>query len=375
MLMKYWFSFLLFGVLFSLFSCEKKCSSELFVIGNPIKCEAKAIDVYEFADTVIYIQIDDSMLLPALGKDFLLADEYMFFLTKEGLLKYDRNGVLLKKIAKYGNGPGEFTRSYSMITMDMVNEHLYVYSYPNTILSYSFEGDFLGGVSVDLPCNAIVTNFYSQDDCFFFFFAHAWEVGVYPLYWIITDLDGKIKDTKRSDTKKKGVVSSTRYGGIFSSSCYNHGFISWDLLNDTVFHVDAFHEEAAFLWGKGDFRIVDTDDFSTIKVKRLLCSNFIDTKNFLLLRWRHIGEFSVLYTYYDKKEKKFYKTDDIFINKEVALSMTTRHFIYLQQNGREYILTQAKSRAVEDIPGAIKWGIDPDDLEGNPVLVLIRLKE
>ena len=107
----------------------------------------------------------------------------------------------------------------------------------------------------------------------------------------------------------------------------------------------------------------------------MLCSYFIDAKNFLLLRWWKIGEFSHFYAYYDKKEKKFYKTDDIFINKEFSLSMTTRHFLYFQQNGREYILTQTKSRAVEDIPGAIKWGIDPDDPEGNPVLVLVRLKE
>ena len=373
--MKQWLSFIIFWVVFSQFSCEKRFSSELLIIGNPAKFEAKSIDVSEFADSIIYIQIDDSLLLPALGKNFLLIDNYMFFLTKEGLLKYDTKGRFLKKIGIYGNGPGELKHFYSLVTMNKVSECLYVYSYPNTIYSYSFEGDFLGSISVDLPHNAIVTNFYCQDDCFFFFFAHAWEIGAYPLYWVITDLNGKMKMTKQSDKKKNGVVSSTRYGGIFSSSCYNHEFISWDLLNDTVFHVGPFYEKAAFLWGKGDFRIVDTDDYSTVEDKRILCSYFIDAKHFLLLRWRNIGSFSAFYTYYDKKEKKFYKMDDIFINKEVSLSMTTRHFLYFQQNRREYILTQTKARAVEDVPGAIAWGIDPDDPEGNPVLVLIRLKE
>lgn len=148
--------FNLLVVVFSLFSCGKEYSGELFVIGNPANLETISMDVSEFADSIVYIQIDDSLLLPALGKNFLLTEHYMFFLTKEGLLKYDRNGRFLKKIGVYGNGPGEISYFYSLMAMDVANERLYVYSYPNAILSYSYEGEFLGKISIDLPPNAVV---------------------------------------------------------------------------------------------------------------------------------------------------------------------------------------------------------------------------
>lgn len=373
--MKLRLSFIICLVVFALLSCGKKSSDELLIIGNPAKLAAKSMDVEEFADSIIYIQIDDSLLLPALGLNFALTEKYMFFLTKEGLLKYDRNGKLLKRLSVYGNGPGEISNFYPLLTMDKPNERLYVFSFPNSVLTYSFEGKFLGKISVEIPNNAVVSNFYYQDDCFYFFFAHAYEIGTYPAYWVAVGLDGKMKVIKKSDKKKSGVVSSTRYGGIFVSSCYNHRILSWDLLNDTVFYVDSCRAEAAYLWGKGDFRIVDTDDYSIVDNKRLFCSYFIDTKHIFLQRWRDAGKSSVFYVYYDKRQKKFYRADDICINNSASLFMYKRHFLYYQENGREFILTQTKSREVEDIPGAIKWEIDPDDPEGNPVLIMIRLKE
>lgn len=41
----------------------------------------------------------------------------------------------------------------------------------------------------------------------------------------------------------------------------------------------------------------------------------------------------------------------------------------------EYILFEMKSKDLYNIPGALRWGIDENDEEGNPVLVLIRLKD
>ena len=48
---------------------------------------------------------------------------------------------------------------------------------------------------------------------------------------------------------------------------------------------------------------------------------------------------------------------------------------YVKLKGREYIVTQTKAYKVENIPGALHRKLDADDLEGNPVLVLIRLKD
>lgn len=48
---------------------------------------------------------------------------------------------------------------------------------------------------------------------------------------------------------------------------------------------------------------------------------------------------------------------------------------YAKLRGREYLVIQTKAYRVENIPGALHRKLDADDLEGNPVLVLIRLKE
>ena len=62
-------------------------------------------------------------------------------------------------------------------------------------------------------------------------------------------------------------------------------------------------------------------------------------------------------------------------DKRGDLSMRYLRMSYVKLKGREYIVTQAKTYKVENIPGALHRKLDADDLEGNPVLVLIRLKD
>ena len=48
---------------------------------------------------------------------------------------------------------------------------------------------------------------------------------------------------------------------------------------------------------------------------------------------------------------------------------------YARLKRREYLVTLSSAYQLKDIPGALRQGINEDDMEGNPVIVLIRLKE
>ena len=65
-----------------------------------------------------------------------------------------------------------------------------------------------------------------------------------------------------------------------------------------------------------------------------------------------------------------YKKKNYFL---INISLFPRSLI--QIDGREYFICQTNTAALLNIPEAIPWGMDEDDLEGNPVLVLVRLKE
>ena len=65
----------------------------------------------------------------------------------------------------------------------------------------------------------------------------------------------------------------------------------------------------------------------------------------------------------------------IFQRKNSNVRLPINLSTYMQYKGREYILFEMKSKDLYNIPGALRWGIDENDEEGNPVLVLIRLKD
>lgn len=84
----------------------------------------------------------------------------------------------------------------------------------------------------------------------------------------------------------------------------------------------------------------------------------------------------VFYQLYDKNTGKMYNVrDDMIYNKRVNLSLRYMWISYARLNGCEYVVIQVKAYQVESIPGALRQKMDADDLEGNPVLVLMRLKE
>ncbi|WP_291530343.1 6-bladed beta-propeller [Bacteroides sp. UBA939] len=345
---------------------------------SPTDYSSKHVELSDIIDTVKYIQMDNSIVLAGLG-DVFCTERYIFGTPKNGILMYDSAGRFLRQIGSIGEGPEEHHRYYYKMTVDEVNEVVYVFMSPDILLSYSFAGDFLNRIHVQFPEKEFYPCYMRvQNDLIFFYESQCrYTVNNKSLYWVAIRKDGSLAKYKTGsrDKQKKGDE------GVLYVTYYTHSddstMLYWNLYNDTIFHVRPSQEEAAYLWKKGKFRLLETDSFNDLPDDRMRCSTIIETKAFLFLSWVYMArKASGFYLLYNKKTGITYRLkDDMVYDKRANMSLRFGGFDYLRIGEHDYLLTKTKSNEVADIPNAIPWGIDPDDLEGNPVLVLIRLKD
>ena len=372
-------------LLLLLSSClHKKAGNSLPVI-IPDEFSAKSKNILDCVDTVMYVQLDNSILIPKIIKSFWL-DSCIIVHSYEGILRYDEKGRFMYKIGDVGEGPEEYPRNLYYVTVDKVEQVVYVYLiFQEELLSYSFSGKFLNRVPVQIPTNLkkIVypepNAFFVQDDLLFFYYNTNQGLDkTKPLYWLSVDKDGRLVHFRKGyDDKLKNTNGAGFF--LFPMNACDNTVVYWDLLNDTVFSVGAHGATPVYLWGKGNFRLLETDGMS-IPIERRICTMFADTNLFSLFLLTNYGSGDskvMFYGFYDKQQKLFYRLgeEELIFDKKTGLSLWGRELQYDVIDRREYLLTQVQTVDLMNISELLPWGIDPDDLEGNPVLVLIRLKD
>lgn len=364
--------------------CLLTCSddgkrSDMLVI-NLDEIYYSSIDISAMADTVSYIQLDDSFLLPGIAQLYW-ADSCFFANTREGVLKYDTNGRFLCKIGEIGDGPKEYQRYFYQCILDKNNKEIYIHSYSNTkLLCYSFSGEFIWSAQVVLPddIKGFIPSFaYMQGDLIYFYYDNNTGVpGEQPLYWVSIKKDGTfVKSYKGS---KKVIDRESGIYGIFHVAMNDSTVVWHDLFADTIYHVTPRHAHHAYLWGQGNFRLTEEDPFAMLPVERRICTRFFDTKNFIMFQvlnynpWPdNVNDF----VFYDKRSGAYSKVklNNLLFDKRIDSPLFPNSLIHI--DGREYFLCKTNTAALLNMPEAIPWGMDADDPEGNPVVALIRLKE
>ena len=195
---------------------------------------------------------------------------------------------------------------------------------------------------------------------------------------MIATTNGTILSIRRVSQEKVRQTSYKLYNNLSANQTYSDSFIFWDLFNDTIFYVNSEKVNMAYLWKKDNYRVRESD-YDSLGNKRLFSLNLFDTKRFLWIFWTSMDVSDLSkksMTLYDRKTKQIYRFDNLYIseknsNVRLPINLST----YMQYKGREYILFEMKSKDLYNIPGALRWGIDENDEEGNPVLVLVRLKD
>lgn len=354
---------------------------------NPDELTISNKQFMDCVDTIIYVQLDNTILVPKIIKPFWL-DSCIIIHSYEGVLKYDMSGRFLNKIGDIGEGPEEYPKISYYVAVDKRSQVVYVYLiFKEELLSYSFSGEFLKRIPVQIPDDLKKkvypdpNAFFVQDGLLFFYYnTNQGADGDRPLYWLSVKKDGTLAGYHKGNKIKPKNTNGAGYF-LFPMNAYNNTVAYWDLLNDTVFSVGAHGVTPLYLWGKGDFRLLETDE-KPLPIERRICTMFADTKAFsLFLMTNYSSDYSskiMFYGYYDKGKKKFYKLNksNLIFDERVNMSLWGREMHYDEIGGREYLMTQIKANELLKLPESLPWGLDLDDIEGgNPVLVLIRLKE
>lgn len=272
-----------FILIFILFSCSSMNKKEGLPVLSPFAFST--IDLTDVIDTVMYVQLDDSILLSGIG-NLNLTDSFIIGTTKnDGILRFDLNGRFLNTIGNVGQAPEEYQNGNYNMAVDATNGIVYVFMYPDVLLSYSLTGEFLQRVHLQMPEKSsgmyCPDTFRVQNGLLYFYYMNSRGTGEKPLYWMVMRRDGTFVQYRKGHENMtsfcEGILLVNYYAAVNDNT-----MIYWDYFNDTIFHVSPLQEKAAYLFDKGDFRLQETDNLSSPPDGRIRCSRIIDTENFLL---------------------------------------------------------------------------------------------
>jgi hypothetical protein len=133
--------FLLFIITFS---C-KSPDTTLYEFDQRTLVENK-ITLSDIADEITYIPLDNRFPI-GLIYNYKIIHNSIYLSAKDiGVMTFDRNGRLLRKIGNIGRGPGEYKFCF-LFTVDDKKETIFVSGGTNTIKVYSKTGEFLRSTS------------------------------------------------------------------------------------------------------------------------------------------------------------------------------------------------------------------------------------
>lgn len=346
-----------------------------------------AIQISDYVDSISYIQFDSAVVIP--GFACVHATDSFFFLgTSEGILKYSHRGKFLRKIGNIGQGPGEYIRGQNKFSLDTRNQQVYVYNYPDKIMAFTFDGEYLGQVKIEkTEIDCIPAGFHFINGYFYFFyFFYGGEDQ--PYLWEIIDANGKTRSFKRDyNTRWENDEQILPFhGGFISYIWQNNSALYWNHVNDTIYRVSENKQEPAYLWAKNPLRLSKEYVENT---KFLSPYRIIETNDYLFIQWfvnwndrLPNGGFTldIHNCIYDKRNKTLIGAKDNYFTDDINGGCLggIHHYVVIQE--KEYIgaivlpenLTEALMKTNTPKSRTLAANIDE---EGKPVLVLMRIKK
>lgn len=323
----------------------------------------------EIADSVSYLQLDHTIMFPAVPKLYF-TDDFMVAQTKEGVLKYDFEGNLVGRIGRIGQGPGEYNQ-YVNLAVDTMSKRIYVSGVLDNMLHrFTFDGLYLGRKRIDLPDETYSLDLRVLGNKLYYFFPSAFGISE-PYFWIATDTCGnviEIKQDKQLHFSEKGPM----YGGAYTSS-FNESLLYFNLFNDTVFRITEDTVSAAFLFAKDGSRLPkDRTPKFDMDAGIAVFNQLAEMTNYLFFSYYKHDRKGTVFGYYDKKNCRYRgarKIKDDLITQ--SLLEANRLFHFLQHVGNDYLVISYQPEYLQE-EVIRRYNID---VEGNPVLIIVRLKK
>lgn len=370
--MRIFFRLFLIELCFLFVSCSNKETPPYLLIENPIE---KIVDVKQgmndLFESVQYVQLDAVSIIRA--KDVTLLDSLIMVKTDLGIYLYNMSGDFVRKIGKIGQGPEEYNNLYTPL-WDEARKLIYVYTEPAALLTYTLTGEFLKRLTVEIPNDYSIRSIAYCLDHFYLMNIAFWKPDNRAL-WLKVDTLGHVVGEKDSDLLEQNSKGEafTFFGGNYSSSS-DSTIIYANHFSDSIYRISADKSEVIAVWDKGDFRLTLKNATSESDYSKVVLQGIGETHRWLIIRWVMFfadKQSKKCLTYYDKKDRK---------GRTMKENVPAYNAYFCSQNNDNFLTYLCEPENL------IYWLLSSDDLEqqkrareidpeGNPVLVLIRLKD
>jgi len=357
-----------------LYSCCNKSESTIRIwnYDDFIKKDVKMSDI---ADAMTIIQPDS---IDYKGARIVHASSFFLAGTEQGILRYDKEGHFMNKIGAIGQGPGEYSRFYQMAINEM-ERVIYVYRMDvSTLLSFSYEGNFLNKHSLQLP-KKMAWKFYCLKDKLYFYYNIDADNESLPYMYAITDIIGNLLYSKLDESLDFAPGNYPSFPsdhiGLFGDT-----MLVWNQYSDTIYRVSEKGEEAFAVWGEWDKRLTPAKVEKEECNQSMIISTIFETVNYYLCIWRpyDIKKNRWNYCFYDKASGKLFNSEGITDDLWGLPSIFP--YNYYVMDGREYLECGYPTYKLLDAwlssdDPKIRKQAESIDEEGNNVLIRIRLKK
>jgi hypothetical protein len=197
---------------------------------DPRNLVENRITLSQIAEDIIYIPLDDSFKIGIINH-VIITKNSIFLSSNGGVLKFNRDGKIDRKIGNKGRGPGEYIYCANF-AVDDVHETVYIKDRDNIIKVYSKYGSYLRDIYLQESGSGIdVIAFYNSK----VFVSHFLQFGDSQYNWIIIDTLGTVVKKKERTIPK--FVSNWLEGS--STFKFDDKLYYWNLITIQFFQ---FHE-------------------------------------------------------------------------------------------------------------------------------------
>jgi len=360
---------------------------------DPTALTKNKITLANIADDIYYIPLDNKFPISDIFTPKITTNS-IFLYTPNGLIAFNRDGKMPKKIGNIGRGPEEYLSGINF-AIDVKHETVYILNRDNLIKVYSRKGDYIRSISLheNLGVPDLINLFNSK-----IFMSYLLQINDAKYNWIILDSIGNIVNKKERSIPHFTSNFGTNAGTYF----FNNNLHYWNPWVDTVFSIlPDLSYKASFILMPGEHRLPKSNFNPSRPPNMIMHIRMIfETSNFLIVRYDYVRPIISLI---DKKSRKSFlayadqdgdklKGDDFGgILNDIDGGINFIPSGYFVENGREFMFALINSYQIKNlvvksefknfIPKNIDKKKEFENLADllketdNPVLVLVRLKK
>jgi hypothetical protein len=373
----------LFLIILISLSCINKTECQYKI--DPRAFDNNEISLAEIADDISYIPLDNNIPIGDIVLAKFIKNSIYVKISNIGLVAFNRDGKIPRKIGSVGRGPGEYLYCTSF-DVDEINETIYIKDMDEIIKVYSKNGNFLRSIPLK-HFEPFHFNDIELSNSNLFVFEYI-TMGRGKFNWLVLDTLGKLIK------KKENSIPAFRSGMGADGGTYKFGskIYYWNMYNDTIFSISPdLSYKASYIFPPGDYRMPRSP--ITDRTGYIVPRFIFETNRYLMYEYFDGARFADALI--DKRSKKSFinylepdHTGGIINNLDSGTKF--RSISYFVENGQEYLIGsvnafQLKAYVASDIfkNSVPKYPEKKKELEkmvnklnetDNPILMIVRLK-